>query len=101
MSDFFRMSWSEPYEGPIETLRLNHDPRQRLNGIFAIVTDANGERWHLNGQRGEYVMAARVSAIPDYWTSTANEWSGGVARWLPCRVEVVTCPPDQAAGGST
>lgn len=81
----FRLSYTTPQEGPVETLRFKYDPR---GNPFGNHTDVNGKKWHCNG-----IMYGRLLArefVDDYWTSTADGWCGlQSASWKCYDVEVV------------
>lgn len=53
----FRLSYTTPQEGPVETLRFKYDPR---GNPFGNHTDVNGKKWNCNG-----VMYGRLLARRD------------------------------------
>jgi len=87
---YFHASWSSPYEGKIETLRLKRDPFKSGTGIYE---DADGVRWHVYGMQnsdaGRTVNARRVDDAPDYYSTASDGHAGGFHRWIPYYVEVV------------
>lgn len=87
---YFHASYLSPYDGPIETLRLNRDPFKCGLGIYK---DVEGVRWDIHGMQssdaGKTVMARRIDDAPQYYSTASDGHCGGSHRWIPYYVEVV------------
>jgi hypothetical protein len=90
-----RMSWTRPYEGPLETLRFRRDQNPLRRGLGHF-TDEDGAVWDVHAIRGSLVNARKVSAHRAYY-STASATAGIastqdtslIQTWNPYRVEEV------------
>lgn len=80
----FYMSSLQKYDGPINKIHLKKFPYP-----FSIVTDKDGIAWHLNGQVGKYILAAKLNSVSEYWSSTNTIAAGFYEQtWLPHEVVI-------------
>jgi len=88
----FKMSWTTPYEGEIETVRLTCNPMKIVHP-FGPLTDADGNTWDMGGMQGSkdgILLLLRPCSNNDPWHSTAGGvFPSGSRQWIPYKVEVV------------
>lgn len=83
----FRMSYTRPYEGEIQTLHLKSSPLRYGLGHYE---DVDGKVWDVNmvvGGDKPYVCARPVDNSPYYSTATDSH-SNGHHEWIPYYFEV-------------
>lgn len=85
----FRLTSLTPYDGPIETVKLNFHPLKRIN-ICAPITDIEGKKWDCHGVWGKHLLLRPY--VDDYFTSTLpSDFYEGIqsAHWVPYLYEVM------------
>ena len=82
----FHLTYTTPYEGPVETLRFRRDPRR---GGLGVYEDADGVRWDVHAIFGRRICARRVDEHPRYYSTGIDGTQNGHHEWLPYDVEIV------------